>query len=163
MRNLEKRIRKVTNLISYLGMVMLGVLLLISSFDVLGRYLFNSPIKGTYEISGVLLAGIVFFGWGYTMSVGGHVTVDTFIALFPPKSQAAVGAVNSILAFVIFALMGWQGAKTAYLSWQNHRLIDVINVSVAPFQLFVPIGCLLICLELLVQVLGYFYPSPMEN
>ena len=155
---LEKIIRKITNTFCYVGMALLAILMCLGTADVFGRYFFNRPVKGAYEISEILLAGIVFFGLAYALSVGGHVRVDTFIALLRPRTRAAVGLIVSLLSFLIFLLIGWQGAELAIKSWKIHRLIDVIYIPIAPFQFLVPLGALAVCLELLIQML-HFIPG----
>lgn len=151
----ERAVRKTTNMLCYMGMGMLVVLMFLGTADVVGRYFFNKPIKGTYEVSELLLAGIVFFGLAYALSVGGHVRVDTFLAFFRPRTRAIVGFIVCFLSLVIFVLIGWQGAELALKSWENNRLIDVIFVPIAPFQLLVPLGALTLCLELIVKMLQY--------
>ena len=152
---LQKYIRKVTNVLCFLGMGMLVALMLIGAFDVMGRYFFNHPIKGAYEISEILLAGIVFFSLAYALSVGGHVKVDTFVVLMSHRTRALVGIFISLLSLIIFILICWQGMELAIKSWHSNRLIDVIYLPIAPFQMFVPLGTLVICLELILQLLEY--------
>lgn len=152
-RTLEKGIRGINNVLNCIGMVLLMGLMFLGAADVVGRYFFNMPIKGAYEYSEILLAGVVFFGLAYTASVKGHVTVDTFFTKFSPRVQALVGVIINFIAIAVFALMAWQGALKALRSWESHRMIDVILLPIAPFQLFVTIGALALCFELLIQLL----------
>lgn len=46
--------------------------------DVLGRYLFASPIPGTFEIVGLLLGLVAFTGLPIVSSKQDHITVDLF-------------------------------------------------------------------------------------
>ena len=46
--------------------------------DVLGRYLFASPIPGTFEIVGLLLGVVAFTGLPLVSSNQTHITVDLF-------------------------------------------------------------------------------------
>lgn len=162
-QGLEKRIRRVTNALCYIGMILLVVLMFLGTFDVFGRYFLNKPIKGAYEISEILLAGIVFFGLAYALSVGGHVAVESFVALFRPRTKAIVGIITSLFSLIIFILIGWQGAELAMKSWETHRLIDVLSVPIAPFQLLVPVGALSVCLELIVSMLHCITAARKES
>ena len=46
-------------------------LMFLGAADVVGRYFFNMPIKGAYEYSEILLAGVVFFRIGlYSLGKG---------------------------------------------------------------------------------------------
>lgn len=148
----EKLLRLITIIQSMLGMVLLITLMLIGTVDVLGRYLFDSPIKGAYEISELLLAGIVFFGIAYALSIDGHVKVNTLMLKLNPRMRRVISIVMSSLALSIFILISWQGTMLAYKSWTTYRMIDVIDLPIAPFQLLVPIGCLAVCFELILQI-----------
>jgi TRAP-type C4-dicarboxylate transport system permease small subunit len=110
-----------------------------------------------------MLAGIVFFGLAYALSVGGHVRVETFIVLFRPRTRAILDCITSFLSFVIFVLIGWQGTELALKSWEHHRLIDVIYIPIAPFQMLVPIGAMAMCLELVIQILHSFNDLKRES
>lgn len=144
----EKYVRKTTNFFCLLGVVLMVCIMLIGAGDVIGRYVFNSPLKGTFEISEILLAGVVFFGLAYTVSVGGHVSIDTFTVRFRPRSRAFVESFVSLLSLFIFGVMSWQGAVKAFKSWEADRYIDIIRLPIAPFEFFVAIGAFLVCLEL---------------
>ncbi len=163
MQGFDKAVRKFTNILCYIAVAMLAVLMLLGASDVIGRYFFNKPIKGTLEISEILLAVIVLFGLAYTSSVGGHVRVDTFVLLFSPRLQAIVGCIVSFLSLIIFFLIGWQGAELALQSWERHRSIDVFFIPIAPFQLFVSIGALAVCLELIVQIRNFIFAGRKET
>lgn len=135
---------------------MLFVLMVLGAADVVGRYLFNSPIQGAMEISELLLAGIVFFGWPYTQATRGHITVDLFISRIPPRGQAIVYIIHSIMGLVLFALVAWQAAKIAIVHWKANMLVDVIRVPQAPFQMFVSVGAFFLCLVFIAQILQLF-------
>lgn len=150
-RRLEKGVENATNILCYVGMGMLVVLMLLGAGDVIGRYFFNKPITGTREISEILLAGVVFFGWSYTQLQRGHVSVGTFVARLRPRARAIIASITSLIALIIFGLMAWQAAERAIATWKGGRLINTIFIPVAPFQLFVSVGAVVLCLVLAIQ------------
>lgn len=148
----EKIFRFITDIQCLIGMILLVLLMLIGTVDVLGRYFFDSPVKGAYEYSEILLAGVVFFGLAYALSVDGHVKIDTVISKFKPKVKVVISMIMASIALLTFILISWQGTLLAYKSWTSYRQIDVIHLPIAPFQLLVPLGCLAVCLELILQI-----------
>lgn len=148
-------VRAFINVLCFISMALLAALMLLGTADVVGRYFFNRPISGAYEISEVILAGIVLFALAYTASQNGHVSVDTFINRFTQPVRDVLGFLVSLLSLAVFAIIGWQGLLNALTAWQNNRLIDVIDLPMAPFILVVPIGCLALCLELALQAAGH--------
>jgi len=125
--------------------------------DVIGRYLFNKPIIGTMERGELLLALMVFLSWGHTQIKKGHVNVELFISRFPPRAQAITNFATTFLALVLFSLIAWQGALSAKATYESGRLVYVIHWPRAPFQFFVPLGALILCLVLIVELVQYFF------
>jgi TRAP-type C4-dicarboxylate transport system permease small subunit len=155
LQKLEKSVRKITIALLAVAMVAMVILMLLGVVDVIGRYLFNRPIAGVYGISEILLVAVVFFGWTYTLTVGGHVRLDIFISRLPPRAQAISGFITSFVGLIILGLIAWQSALKATASSKTGEVIDVVNIPIYPFQFFVAIGAFAFCLELLVQMLHY--------
>ena len=75
--------RKVSALESGFNLISAGIiifLMLLVVIEVVGRYLFNHPIQGHYEIVVAFMAPLVFFGFAYTQRVGGNIRMELFIS-----------------------------------------------------------------------------------
>jgi len=154
-QTLEKGVRNITNTLRAVAMGVLVILMLLGATDVIGRYLLDKPIRGAYSISEVLLVAIVFFGWAYTLSVGGHVRLDTVVSRFRPRPQPIIGFITSFIALVIFSLITWRSALKAIATARTFEVIDVVEIPLFPFQFFVSVGAFALCLELIVQMLHF--------
>jgi len=150
---LEKGIRNTSNILNIIAVVLLFVLMMQGAADVIGRYLFNKPIIGTMERGQVFLALMVVLGWGYTHIVRAHINVQLFLDRFPPRAQAITSFATTFLALILFSLIVWQGVMTAKLYNEAGRLIYVIHWPLAPFQFFVSLGALVLCLVLIVDMI----------
>jgi len=156
MKRLEGCIRSVTNKTCAIAMGLLSILCVLDVSDVLGRYLLNKPIRGSYEGSEVLLVGVIFLGVAYTLSVNGHVTVSILVSHLRPRLQAILGFLTSGIGLVISSLIVWQSAEFALRTWENHMVVDVIGLPLLPFCLLVSVGMFMFCLELIIQMLHFF-------
>lgn len=154
-RALEKGISSASNILSFIGVAALFILMLQGAADVIGRYVFNKPIIGTMERAEVLLALMVFLGWGYTQLAKAHVDVTFFVSRFPHRVRALVNVITTFLALVLFSLIMWQGAVIAKAYHEAGRLIYVIHWPLAPFQLVVSLGALVVCLVLIMQMVQF--------
>ena len=134
---------------------LLLVMLLLGTADVLGRYLFNSPISGATEIFEILLPGVVLLGWAYVQRDKSHITVDIIYERFPPRFKAIVALCITTLAMVIAILIVWQGIDQSVLNFQMGRLIRNINVPVYLPQLLVPVGAFTLLLVLIIDFHNY--------
>lgn len=61
----------------------LFALMLLTTGDVLGRFLFNMPIVGTVELTQLMLAGLVFLALPVVSWREGHIAVDLVDTIFP--------------------------------------------------------------------------------
>jgi TRAP-type C4-dicarboxylate transport system permease small subunit len=150
---LENSIRSTGSVLHNVTIIMLFVLVLIGAGDVIGRYFFNRPITGAREIGSLLVAGIVLLGWAYAQSKGAHVRVELIISRFPTRVRAITDLAISIVSLAIFSLVTWQGIVTAIKLWETGRLVSVLLIPLAPFQLMVSIGAFVICLEFIIEII----------
>ena len=152
---MEKAVRNTSKVFNAIAMAILAILMFQGTADVIGRYLFNSPIQGTGERNAYGMAVLIFLGWAYTQIAKGHVRVELFISRFSPRTQAIANFTISFVALVLFSLIAWQGIVMFKLLHESGRLISVIDWPIAPFQLFVALGALVLCLVLILDMLAF--------
>jgi TRAP-type C4-dicarboxylate transport system permease small subunit len=157
--------KKVENGIKYAEYVLTGIsglcfvaMMFLGTADVIGRYVFNSPITGTYEISQVLMAGVVLLGWAYTMKTGGHVRVELLICRLPSRPRAIIDFVMMLLSLAIFIMIMWRSTLLALQYMEEHRVLQTLNIPVYPFFFLVPVGAFFLCLEIIIQMI-YLIPA----
>lgn len=156
-KSIENGIRCASSIFVKISMGMLLALMFLGSGDVIGRYFFNIPITGSMEISTLLLAGIVFFGWPHTQEMDGNIRVKFLISVFPPWAQVISDFFSHLVGLILFGLITWQGLEMALVYWKVNRLVDVVYLPLAYFQLFVPIGGGLLCIELIIEIVYIIY------
>ena len=149
----EKVVHRAENIFVYIAGLMFLLMMFLGASDVLGRYLFNSPIRGTMEISEIFMGGIVLLSWAYTQKRKGHVAVDLFIAQYPPRLRAVLNFLMLFLSLVLFVIITHQSTALAIKYWQQQRVILILLIPAAPFRFFVPIGGLLLSIEFIIQML----------
>ena len=130
------------------------VMMLTISYDVVMRYFFNAPTTWSFEINRYMLIMVVFFGSGWTLASGGHVSVDIATDKLSPKKQQVMVLVSSfisavyVLVFFIestaFTLDAWEhGVKsTEYLAWY-----------LWPIRSFLVIGSGILFLECVIKII----------
>lgn len=151
----ETVVQRLCRLFYNIGAVFLFVLMLISSADMIGRYFFNSPITGALEMSQILVAAMVFLGWGQTQIQKGNITVDLFFVLFPPKMKSIATLVTTLLSAVVFGSMTWQALLAAKQYHDAGRMVFVINLPLGPLQFFVALGALVMTVVLILELVKH--------
>jgi TRAP-type C4-dicarboxylate transport system permease small subunit len=154
-KTLDNGIRLINIALRYVCMSLLFFMMGLGTCDVLGRYLFNKPILGTYEIFEILLPAIVLLGLGYTQGNNAHVRVEIFLSRLSSRRQTILNFVTNGLALLISVLILWRGWVLTIAYWRMGRTIPTIEVPMFLPQLLVPLGALLLILVLIVQMLQY--------
>ena len=143
-------------IMSRIGAIVMTGMMGLTVCDVLGRYLFNKPVLGSFEMTQFMVLVVVFSFLGYTQSQGGHVNVDLLVDQFPGPIQRIIDLFNHLVCLVFFILVSYK----AY-----HKIIDFyesgekpLNLSVPnwPFAIFLMLGCMVLCVEYLRNLIKLF-------
>lgn len=149
----EKAVERTANILMYICMGMLAVMMFLGSADVIGRYLFNKPIAGTYEIFEMLLPMIVLVGLAYLQVKEGQIRVHFIFLRLSPRAQAIVSSVTTLIAIALFVLLVWRGTLATILSFDQGRYYRNIFVPVYLVQMFIPLGALFTLPVMVIQLL----------
>lgn len=133
---------------------MTAMMLLVTG-DVLGRYLFNSPIHGTTEITEFMMVGLLYFTLAHTQALKAHIRVDMLVSLFSPRARLICEEITYFLGFILFALITWQSLVSAIQAWKiGETTFGLILFPLFPAKVLIPIGCFIVCLRL---ILDFFH------
>lgn len=130
---------------SICAFVLFGMLA-VTAVDVAGRYLFNHPLPGGFEISELLLAVAIFAGFPGVSREGSHITVDLWTARLGPRGkriqQMASDAVASLMCAALAVFMSQKTLDVA----AQHDTTPYLNFPVAPVAGFMAASCALAAL-----------------
>lgn len=94
-------------------------LLLVVVYEVVMRYLFNSPTVWGFEATTFLYGMHFILGLAYCDILGGHVKVDVFTALLPIKHQSVIGVLTNLVFFmpvmVLMTIASWRYALSSIM------------------------------------------------
>ena len=75
--------------------------------DVIGRSVFNSPVKGTPEMVSMSIVIICFLLAGYAVQSGGMIYTDVLTGTFGNRGQAFGQLASAVLGILFFGLIVW--------------------------------------------------------
>ena len=142
-----------------LGMILLGsvgmiVSMLICVADVTGTNFFGWPVDGTLEITESTMVLIVFGALAYTQEKRGHIRVELLHGYMSPRVKSFMDAVTHILAFVFFALLGWQSISELAYSWEmREATMGSIRFPLYPARFLLTAGTALVIAQLALDVI----------
>ena len=138
------------NLLSAIFVLLLMILVIA---DILGRYLFNSPVPMTYEVGSFLMVFIVFLGLAYTQRQGAHIRVEFLTLRLSSRTRAILDIVASSLGFLLYVTIVYQGFIWSWTSWQvGDYVAGLVNIPRWPSQFMVPVGSAILCLQFIADV-----------
>jgi TRAP-type C4-dicarboxylate transport system permease small subunit len=152
---LIQAIRKVTSVVVWVSMACLLLMMFLTTGDVAGRYLFYYPKQGAQDFTELLLVVTIFMGIPYTQLIKGHVCVGILTSRLSSYSKAILDTITSLIGAAIFAFTAWQLGKRAWVSLLNPGLYKTptIEIPIGPFVLISAIGCVMLCLVLVLDFL----------
>lgn len=125
----------------FLSTVAMAGIMCIVVLDVVMRYAFASPLVWSYDLIGLYLVGMAFFfALSDTMQQHGHVALDVFVPMIPPRlrnlAQSFGFAASTLLIGAITWLEFWQAAEAfvakdriagvvAFQTWVAHAVLAV--------------------------------------
>src|SRR5882757_3297435 len=101
---LIERLQRVQLRLASLALV---ALMLVTVFDVLLRYLFNKPIRGSYDIVECMLLIFIFHGMAAAFFGRRNITIDIIDGFIPPRVVAALIRLADVLSIVVLVLIFW--------------------------------------------------------
>jgi TRAP-type C4-dicarboxylate transport system permease small subunit len=141
--------------IGYVGAALIAGLTLLTGSDIAGRYLFNSPILGTYELTNVTLAIIGSLGIALSTAAEEHIAVDVLYERLPSSGRRALRLGANVIGVVIFGVLAWQNTLSFLRSISTaYEVTDLLHVPMYPFRLVLVLGFLISLVTLLCQIAG---------
>ncbi|MEM8741864.1 MAG: TRAP transporter small permease [Pseudomonadota bacterium] len=95
-------------LLGLLASLFLFAMMLLVFTDVMGRYLFASPLPAAYELVSLTMPAIIFCALPLTVLREGHVTVDLLDALIPRGARRVQGVLVSLISAGALGLVTWR-------------------------------------------------------
>ncbi len=99
-------------------------LILVLSYEVTLRYVFNSPTFFASETSTMMGLTIAALGWAYTHRHHGHVRVDVFYTRLSPRGKATIDVLAALfLFFPLIAILIYNSALSALFAFKMGQVL----------------------------------------
>jgi len=143
-------INRIITIAANLSALLIAGIMLLTAAEVVLRYFFNAPIKGSYEISEMVFVGAIFLGVAYTQMCRQHVRVDLLLIHLSSKTNIILESCMLLITLALYAVFAWEGVKTLFVSISSGEYRwGLIPIPLWPARLMVPLGLSLLCLRFL--------------
>lgn len=153
-------LEKVTSLLAKglaaAGSISLLCMAIVTTVDVIGRNLFDAPMRGALEIVSVGLTLTLFGGMPYAEMLNEHIRVDILTDRFSTTTRNALAAGMNWLYLLLVGLLSWQCWEQALFLLAGNSNSGVMGIPLAPFMFAVSFVLAVFFLAVLVNLLKSF-------
>lgn len=137
-----------------MGAVFLALMVLITTVDVIGRYIFNTPLRGSLEMIEFLMVGIGAFGLGWATLKNVHISVDILVQNFKQGLQICFDIATLIMCLVIFGIISWQSVAEAFNSMLVYEDVsEILKIPVYPFYFILAFGFITLGIAIIFNII----------
>lgn len=151
MLDFRRTVNSVARILNRVGCASVAAMMFLTCADVLGRYL-GYPVRGTYDLTGLLAVVIYAFPLAYTQIMRGHVTVDFLALKLPKKLRGILAFIISFLSLGLFLLIVWQSFELGNFYLENKKISMTEHIPLFPFVYGVSLACIPLCMVLLMDM-----------
>ena len=142
MRNtIEKWLEHCETVLLYVAVFSTLAMMCLTTADAAGRYLFNRPIAGAYEITEkYLMVAMVFLGVCYAYRGGAYIRVTFLVDHLPHAVKIFFDYVAQVFS-IVYGILLVVATTQQFLRVVSDRMtLSAVDVPVAPAYLIAPVG-----------------------
>ena len=149
LERLHKKMEWVSGNLSYFGSIALFAMMLLTTVDVIGRYFFNKPVLGAFELTEFLVLILIFSFLAPSQAKKSHVAVDLIFQHFPARLRVVIDVLNHLLCMVFMGLIAYRCFIRALEIKEFGEATSNLGIIKYPFAFFVVFGCAALTIEYL--------------
>jgi TRAP-type C4-dicarboxylate transport system permease small subunit len=115
-----------------LAAVLLFGMAAMTTADVVGRDFLGAGVPGSYELTSVLLAALIFVGLPLATERDEHVAVDLIDHLLPRRGVKVLSGLMGVLSTVVLSVLAWQLWVRGVRLTADGAYTNVLRLPLAP-------------------------------
>lgn len=128
-------------------------MMILISWDVVARYVFDAPLLFSDEVSGYLLVYICFLGAAGTMKQKRHINVDVMVNRLKAQTRKRLELVTSFIGLGFLLVFLWHSYVMVYHSYvRGVRMPSVLLTPIWIPQSLVLLGTFFLILQYIVEI-----------
>jgi TRAP-type C4-dicarboxylate transport system permease small subunit len=157
MNRLSCIIENVSEIAGHIAGWLVPLMMVLVTFEVMMRYIWNQPPMVADEFSGYMLVALCFLAMAYTWKEKGHVRITVLSNYLSPKFAAYLRLTNLVLAFAFSIALSYASYHYLVFSFKFHMSSGSwLQFPLQGPQTTVLIGYTLLSLLILVKVIEAF-------
>lgn len=139
---LQKPLERLTNGLAFVGGLAVVLMMLHVCADVVAKYVFNMPIRGTLEIvSNYYMVAVVFLPLALVERRNAHISVEIVSQHLPLRVQTILIGVVCLVCIGFYGMFFWQSLIDAIAKYEIGEYIrGQIRIVNWPSRFMLPVG-----------------------
>lgn len=161
---IERVIAAIETALNYGSVVFILFLMFFAAAEVVGRYVFNAPIRGHMEIVELIMAAVVFLGMAYTQRVGGHVRMEIFITgVIKGRYRDIAECITLLVSLAIYGVIAYYTLQNTMYSREIGDVTSFIKWPTWQSKLCISIGSMLLCVRFIIEFIQHLRRSVVRG
>lgn len=135
--------------------VVLAALMAVTVVDVIGRYVFNAPLPGSFEITKVMMAALIFAALPAVSRFEQHITIDLLDGFTPKRLIRFRQITINLVCAVALAILCWRLWVYAVQTAEFGDVTEYLRLPRAPVVFYMSVFSGLGALALFANALRY--------
>lgn len=160
-----QRVTQINRWLFYFASALMLIIVPVMLYEVVSRYVFNSPTTWGMELAVLLFGPYFLLGGPYLIHLGGHVNLDIVRHKLSPKLGRYLDSFNYVIIIIFcgilisfstpLAMQAFEYKETTFSAW---------NPPLWPYKFVVPIAVGLLGLQTLAElVLLWLHPADPDD
>jgi TRAP-type C4-dicarboxylate transport system permease small subunit len=162
----DRLLERAIGLTSIIGSIAVGLMMVHITADVVGKFVFFSPVPATITmVSNYYMVVVAFLPLALAERRNSHISVEVLTELFPARVQHHINGLTYVLSGAVFSLLAYRGFTDAFKKQDMGSFImeQGTKVLIWPGHYLLPIGAALMVLVLLFKFISYLSGRPQAG
>jgi len=151
----DRLLFKLESVLTLLGGIVIFLLVFLATANVLGRWIFSTPVNGYIDWVEQAMAFFAFLGISYTKREGAHIRMDMLVGHIHGRFLWLTELFSTLLMLTITLVLIYGSYLHFYRAYSIGDSSLDINLPIWPAKLVVPVALCILALRLLLQAWGY--------
>lgn len=136
------------------------VVVLVSVFF---RYVVNSSLVWSEELTRYLAVWLVFLGMAPAYRAGEHVRIGVVVDRLPDRWRRATYVIAELVVIGLVSVVAWEGGHLAAANFERDQLTPALRIPIAWIYVAIPIGLGLMSLQSLERLVRLLFERPLPR
>ena len=153
-------LEKLERLLGLFAAAVLFGMMMITFVDVVGRYLFNAPLTGAYQVVRGAMAVLMFAGLPLVTARREHLTIGLLEAAFKGAARWVQTLLITLISAIVVSFLAWRLFEQGSYYGETGEVLDIIRVPIALFSYYMSVTAAIAAAIMIVMVVQQLRHPP---